>query len=104
MDNYGSYRRFDASQDKFPTNRVANKNLPHMLVDESVLLRHERNIDPLEQRKPNRFAETNLVSTDYGRPTNLSVLAESGGGFFDDLWKGIKDVGSTVAPFIPLLL
>tara|TARA_R110002050_G_scaffold11608_5_gene39025 strand:+ start:5378 stop:5692 length:315 start_codon:yes stop_codon:yes gene_type:complete len=104
MDNYGSYRRFDASQDKFPSNRVGNKNLPHMLVDESLLLRHERNIDPLNRRSANRYADTTPVQTDYGRPTNLSVLAESGGGFFDDLWSGIKEGVKVAAPFIPLIL
>ena len=104
MDDYGSYRRFDMSQDKFPTNRSTNNNLSHMLVNEAHLTRDKRNIDPLHQRNPNRYADTNVYQTDYGRPTNLNVLAAHGGGFFDDLWSGIKDAATTVAPFIPLIL
>lgn len=34
----------------------------------------------------------------------LTQMKKTGGAWYDDLWSGIKDVASTVAPFIPLVL
>ena len=46
--------------------------------------------------------------SDFGnREPNANIQENgvfSGGSFFGDLWKGVKDVAGTVAPFLPLVV
>ena len=82
MDYSGSYMRFGPGH-SFPSNRPPNNNLSRVVVSKGELTNHERNVKSQgEARPPNKYADTNYKSTDYGKDMNMNL---EGQGFFDDL-------------------
>jgi hypothetical protein len=96
MELSGSYRRFGPN-DSFPSSRSPNANLSRILQDEAELTTHTRNIDPLEARQSNKWANVNQPLDDFDRPTNVNlnnagVVGGAGGSFLNgNHWRLARD-------------
>lgn len=125
----GSYRRFGAN-DSFPSSRPPNNSLARNLVPVNKLTNTERNIDPMEQRGANMYADKQVKFTDYGiRPLNQNIeggslghipvhgqiflggVGNPQGGSFKSFFKGLGhgiekglSVATKLAPLAPLIL
>ena len=107
MDYSSSSRRYVEGTQP-PNTRPHNTSLASEIVPASELnLPYQT--EPTRPSNPAALALLNqpYLRTEGDRETNTALQAMEvgeGGSFFGDIWSGIKDVATTAAPFLPLIL
>ena len=107
MDDSNSSRRYVEGTQP-PNTRPHNTSLAKEIVPASELnLPYQT--EPTRPSNPVAVAILNqpYLRTEGDREHNSQLEASEvgrGGSFFGDLWSGIKDVATTAAPFLPLVL